>query len=109
MRKEIPGQPLGTVYSFTEVSREAAPDTHEELAPYVVALVDVNLGNGQTRRMTMRMTQLDPDQEIRIGDPVELVTGVWYKDGERGLLVYGYAARPQLAWDRGEPVEEKRS
>lgn len=109
MRKEIPGQPLGTVYSFTQVSRDAAPSTHEEFAPYVVALVDVTLGNGQARRMTVRMTQLDPDHEIKIGDPVELVTGVLRRYGERGLIIYGYAARSSLAWDKAELIEEERS
>jgi len=107
MYKEIPGQPRGTIYSFTTVYE--APITHEEFAPYVVALVDVELGKGQTRRMMMRLTDLDPNHEIQIGDPVEVVTRVWQREGKRGLIKHGYAARPPLEWDREKPVDKERT
>ncbi|OGY19041.1 MAG: hypothetical protein A2900_00845 [Candidatus Chisholmbacteria bacterium RIFCSPLOWO2_01_FULL_50_28] len=102
MRHEIPGQPYGTIYSFTTVHE--APSTHEEFAPYVEALIDVEQGNDKTRRLSMRMTDIDPAEERRIGDPVEVVTRIWKKDGKRGLIMHGYAARAPIGWQRAEPV-----
>lgn len=98
MRKEIPGQPAGIIYSLTIVHE--APSTHEEFAPYTIALVDIELKNGETRRITARLTDLDPSQSCQIDDRVELVTRRLRIEGDRGHIIYGYAARPVLEWDR---------
>lgn len=104
MERLIPGHLKGTIYSFT--TERQAPSTHEEFAPYVVALIDVEQLDGSTQRMTMRMTDLDfnrmdprgVESQVHIGDRVEVVTRRLRSDGERGLLDHGYAARRCLEW-----------
>jgi uncharacterized OB-fold protein len=81
----------GQVYSFTKVSQ--APASHEEQAPYTVALV--KLDEGPT--VTAQLTDLDEKQQpVEIGMPVEMVTRKLYSDGDRGLLIYGYKFRPLI-------------
>ncbi len=106
MNREFRGQPRGIIYSFTKVSQ--APSSHEEFEPYVCVVVDVELENGQTRRMSMRMTDLDPNSEIQIGDPVEIVTRVWKREGERGYIIHGYAARSPLRLEGEGQVKRER-
>ena len=58
--------------------------------------------------MTMRVTDLDPnrmdpagiEEQVRIGDPVEVITRRIIDPGERGVIPYGYAARHPLGWER---------
>lgn len=76
----------GEVYSCTLV--QDPPQGFEAQAPYYLALV--RLGDGKL--ITAQLT--DIASEVRIGDPVEMVTRKLTTDGARGIIVYGYKFRP---------------
>lgn len=80
----------GEVYSYTTVYD--APEGYEGNAPYTVAIVKLEEGP----MVTAQLTDVDNGQ-VTIGTPVEMVTRRLREDGERGMLVYGYKFRPQLA------------
>ena len=77
----------GEVFSFSTVYQ--APATHEEQAPYTVALIKLQEGP----LVTAQLTDVNPRQ-IKIGMPVEMTTRVLQNHGERGVIVYGYKFRP---------------
>jgi uncharacterized OB-fold protein len=77
----------GEVFSFSTVYQ--APSTHEEQAPYTVALIRLEEGP----LVTAQLADVNRDT-IEIGMPVEMITRVLQSDGERGLIVYGYKFRP---------------
>ncbi len=76
----------GEVYSYTLV-REP-PQGFAAQAPYYLALVRLDDGQLITAQLT------DVDSEVRIGDPVEMVTRKLTTDGAQGIIVYGYKFRP---------------
>lgn len=78
----------GTVYSYTTILE--APEGHEEQAPYLVALVQLDEGVFITAQLT------DVDGPVNIGDRVEMVTRKLTTEGDRGMIVYGYKFRPLL-------------
>lgn len=80
----------GQVYSHTTVYHP--PEGFEEFAPYQVALVKLDEGP----LITAQLTDVEPG-EVKIGLPVEMVTRRLRDDGKRGVIVYGYKFRPQLA------------
>jgi uncharacterized protein len=82
----------GEIYSFTVMHE--APAGFEENIPYAVALI--KLAEGPL--ITAQLTDLDPEQPLEIGMPVEMVTRKLRTDGDKnkGLLVYGYKFRPVL-------------
>jgi uncharacterized OB-fold protein len=107
----------GTVYSFTTLYPECAPEGFVESAPYTIALVELEEGPLVTAQLTdlpvrkntktqyveglngemvlVEREAIEPD--IEIGDGVEMVTRRLREDGdERGLIVYGYKFRPVL-------------
>ncbi|HZY43738.1 MAG TPA: Zn-ribbon domain-containing OB-fold protein [Anaerolineae bacterium] len=77
----------GEVFSFSTVYQ--APASHEEQAPYTVALIKLAEGP----MLTAQLTDVDRDQ-IKIGMPVEMATRVLQSNGDRGMIVYGYKFRP---------------
>ena len=79
----------GRVYSFTTVHQ--APATHQEYAPYTVAIVQLDEGP----MVTAQLTDLG-EAEPQIGMPVEMVTRKLRAEGEHGVLIYGYKFRPSL-------------
>ena len=80
----------GEVFSYSTVFQ--APTSHEEQAPYTVALVKLEEGP----LVTAQLTDLG-NQPVEIGMPVEMVTRRLRSDGdERGILVYGYKFRPAM-------------
>lgn len=79
----------GEVYSFTTVYD--APDKFTDFAPYSVALITLDEGP----MVTAMLTDVD-NGAVSIGMPVEMVTRLLYKDGDKGPLVYGYKFRPRL-------------
>jgi len=85
--KELSGK--GEVYSYTTVNDP--PAGYEEFAPYMMALVRLEEG-------PLVVTQLtDVGQTpIKIGTPVEMVTRVQKKEGEKGMIIYCYKFRPVL-------------
>ena len=80
----------GEVFSYTTVYDP--PEGYEANAPYTVALV--RLAEGPM--ITAQLTDVDNNQ-VAIGMPVEMVTRRLREDGDRGMLVYGYKFRPELA------------
>ena len=80
----------GKVYSYTTVYD--APAGYKENAPYTLALVRLEEGP----MVTAQLTDIG-STPLEIGTPVEMVTRKLRSDGERGMLVYGYKFRPQLA------------
>lgn len=76
----------GEVYSYTLL--QDPPEGFEAQAPYYLALVRLDSGELITAQLT------DIEREVRIGDPVEMVTRKLTTDGARGIIVYGYKFRP---------------
>jgi len=80
----------GEVYSYTTVYD--APEGYEGTTPYTVAIIKLDEGP----LVTAQLTDVD-NGKAEIGMPVEMVTRKLREDGDRGMLVYGYKFRPQLA------------
>ncbi len=80
----------GEVYSYTTVYD--APEGYEANTPYTVAIVKLEEGP----LVTAQLTDVD-NNKVAIGQKVEMVTRKLREDGDRGMLVYGYKFRPQLA------------
>jgi hypothetical protein len=79
----------GEIYSFSVIRQ--APAGYEDLTPYPVALV--RLAEGPL--VTAQLTDCSED-ELTIGQQVELVTRRIADTGPDGVLVYGYKFRPVL-------------
>jgi len=67
----------------------------EEIAPYIVALVDLEEGP----RVAAQITDAEPT-DLEIGLPVEMVIRKISEAGSNGVITYGYKFRPIL--ERGE-------
>jgi uncharacterized OB-fold protein len=77
----------GTIASFTEVHTPASNFSDE--APFAVGVID--LGNGV--KILAQVVDCDPG-EVKIGAPVRIEFRLIQKDGESGVLCYGYKAVP---------------
>jgi uncharacterized protein len=80
----------GEIYSYTVVLDP--PESLQEQAPYVLALVKLDEGP----LVTAQITDLD-EQPLAIGDRVEMVTRKLTTEGQRGMIVYGYKFRKVLS------------
>jgi uncharacterized OB-fold protein len=81
---------LGEIYSFTTL--QEVPEDFEEQAPYVVALVKLDEGT----MVLAQITDIDIEEELQIGDRVEMVTRKLTTEGIKGMIVYGYKFRKVL-------------
>jgi len=81
----------GEVFSYSTVLQ--APASHEEQAPYTVALVKLEEGP----LVTAQLTDVDR-KDVKIGMLVEMTTRVLQSNGDRGAIVYGYKFRPAGAY-----------
>ncbi len=82
----------GTVWSFTIITRaDYAPDGFEYLAPYAIAIVQLEEGP----LVTALLTDVD-FANIKIGLEVEMVSRFLTETGERSLRTYGYKFRPPI-------------
>lgn len=82
----------GTVWSFTIIPRaDYAPEGFEYLAPYAVAIVQLEEGP----LVTAMLTDVDL-RDIYIGMEVEMVIRKKRVLDDRGLIVYGYSFRPPI-------------
>ena len=79
----------GEVYSYSTVYHP--PQGYEALAPYTVALVQLEEGP----MVAAQLTDVDADQ-LRIGMPVEMVTRKVQEESKEGVIVYGFKFRPPL-------------
>lgn len=78
----------GEVYSYTVL--QEPPDGFEDQAPYVLALVKLDEGPLITAQLT------DVDDQVAIGDRVEMVTRKLSTEGGKGMIIYGYKFRKVL-------------
>ena len=85
--KEITFSGRGTVYSYSIVYN--APAGYENLVPYAVALIKIKEGP----LVTAQLTDVELDS-IYIGMNVEMTTRVIKRQGDNGIIVYGYKFRP---------------
>jgi uncharacterized protein len=83
----------GEIYSYTMVYE--APSDFTEQTPYYVALIRLEEGPVITARLTDFDTELPPE----IGQKVEMSTKILKRNGERGIIEYGFAFR--------QPVESE--
>ena len=79
----------GEIYSYSTIYQ--APAGYEEFVPYTVALIKLEEGP----LITAQLTDMEND-ELKIGQPVEMVTRKLREYGPDGLIVYGYKFRPGL-------------
>lgn len=86
----------GEIYSFSVLRQP--PDGYAELGSYPVALV--RLAEGPL--VTAQLTDCAED-ELAIGQAVEMVTRRLVDTGPDGVLVYGYKFRPMLQPLADEP------
>jgi len=77
----------GTLFTFTIIYQ--APDRFDHIAPYIVALVDLQEGP----RITAQLTDVRPEN-VKIGMSLEMVIRQIYEDGPKGPILYGYKFRP---------------
>ncbi len=75
--------------SFTVVRQ--APVGFEELAPYIVGVVEFEDGT----RLVTQLTDCEPE-ELKIGMEVEAVVRKITQDGPSGLIIYGFKFRPRI-------------
>ena len=81
----------GIIYSFSTVYTPLA--NFEDVAPYVVALIDLKEGP----RITAQLTDVSSN-DVEIGMPVEMVIRKISERGSNGVIVYGYKFRPPIAF-----------
>lgn len=96
----------GTVVSFTTMYE--VPTDYEEFKPYVEAWIKLDEGPTVTARLTdltkhKEIQIIDGEEreveefDVKIGDPVEMVTRIQRKDGDYGTITYGYTFRPPVS------------
>ncbi|MDX1995204.1 MAG: Zn-ribbon domain-containing OB-fold protein [bacterium] len=88
-REQVALSGKGEIYSYTVILDP--PESLQEQAPYVLALVRLDEGP----LVTAQITDLD-EQPLAIGDRVEMVTRKLTTEGQRGIIVYGYKFRKVL-------------
>src|SRR5688572_13148248 len=91
LREQFTFAGTGEVYSFTML--QETPESFDEQAPYMLALVRLDEGP----MVTAQLTDLEDGEPVAIGDRVEMVTRKLTTEGERGMIVYGYKFRKVLA------------
>jgi len=79
----------GKIYSFSTVY--APLSQFEDVAPYIVALIDLDDGP----RLAAQLTDVSPDR-VSIGMDVEMVIRKISESGSQGVISYGYKFRPPL-------------
>lgn len=81
----------GVVYSFSTVYSPLAQ--FEDVAPYVVALIDLEEGP----RITAQLTDVS-SADVAIGMPVEMVIRKISEQASNGVITYGYKFRPPIKY-----------
>ena len=81
----------GIVYSFSTVYSPLAQ--FEDVAPYIVALIDLEEGP----RITAQLTDVSSN-DVEIGMPVEMVIRKISEFGSHGVILYAYKFRPPIEY-----------
>jgi len=76
----------GKVYTYSVV--HVPPKEFERMAPYVIAIVELEEGPRITAQIDCK------PEEVYIGMPVEVVFRRIKEDGEDGIIHYGYKFKP---------------
>ena len=76
----------GKIHTFSVIN--TPPSQFKKIAPYIVAIVDLDEG----ARVTSQVVDASPD-EIKIGDEVEMVFRKIDEEGEGGVISYGFKFR----------------
>ncbi|WP_423792189.1 Zn-ribbon domain-containing OB-fold protein [Methanocaldococcus indicus] len=76
----------GKIYSYSVV--HVPPKDFEKLAPYVIAIVELEEGTKITAQIDCK------PEDVYIGMPVEVVFRRIKEDGDDGVIVYGYKFKP---------------
>ena len=87
---EISGK--GTLHTYTKI--EAAPTGFEELAPYIVGVVDLEEGG----RLLAWIGETIKEDEIKIGMPVQVVPQIF--DEIEDIKVYYTLEKPGTTWSK---------
>lgn len=105
----------GLLWSWTVIgSPEDAPEGFEEFAPYAVGIIELDIPDApHPVRITGRLADIPRDIDtgtlvrsyLQIGAPVEMVTRVMRRNGNKGPIEYGPLWRPVLL----EEVRERFS
>ncbi len=90
--KEMKGE--GTVVTYTRI--EAAPAGFEEVTPFTVGVIDLD----ETGRLLAWFGETIPDDEIKIGMPVQVVPRMFEEDRE--IKVYYTLEKPGTPWPKGD-------
>jgi len=88
VRERLPER--ARLLAFTEV--KSATDVHDEMAPYLVGLLEFEDGT----RIVAQLTDADYE-ELRPGMEMEMVVRKIAQDGESGVIVYGFKFRPVVS------------
>jgi uncharacterized protein len=73
----------GKIYTYSVINTPT--DEFKTLAPYVVAIIELEEGT----KITSQIVDCDPE-EIEIGDEVEVVFRKIRTEGDDGVISYGY-------------------
>jgi hypothetical protein len=73
----------GKIYTYSVINTPT--DEFKTLAPYVVAIIELEEGT----KITSQIVDCDPE-EVEIGDEVEVVFRKIRKEGNDGVISYGY-------------------
>ncbi|AEG19307.1 Zn-ribbon domain-containing OB-fold protein [Methanobacterium paludis] len=73
----------GKIYTYSVINTPT--DEFKTLAPYVVAIIELEEGT----KITSQIVDCDPDK-IEIGDEVEVVFRKIRTEGDDGVISYGY-------------------
>ena len=77
----------GKIHSFSIV--ETPTDDFKTISPYAVAIIELEEG----AKLTSQLVECNLD-EIKIGDPVEMVFRKIREDGKDGVISYGFKFKP---------------
>ncbi len=91
----------GKIYSYATVRQ--GPGRLSELAPYMVALVELEEGP----LLAAQLTDVEGN-EVHIGMAVQMVTRRLGDDGPRGTVLYGYKFRPEPVAGAAEAPTNRR-
>ena len=79
---------LGKVVTYTTVYA-GVPQLFEDQTPFILAVVELEEGP----RVLSQVVDCN-EEEIKIGLKVKMIIRKLYKDGDMGLVFYGYKFRP---------------
>lgn len=79
----------GRIFTYTVI--RVAPEDYEFFVPYVLAIIDLEEGV----RITGQVVDVNPD-DVKVGQPVEMVFRKIHEDNPEGLITYGFKFRPMV-------------